>query len=106
NISAVTEQAASVLDTAGSEIAFRVPITSFEFRKQLMREHFNENYLESNKFPYATFGGKINGHINWNSDGTYPVTVSGNLEIHGIRKLYTIEATVTVKGTSVTAEAQ
>ncbi|WP_353185378.1 YceI family protein [Parapedobacter lycopersici] len=106
NISAVTKQAASALDTVTYEIAFRVPISSFEFRKQLMREHFNETYLASDKFPYARFGGKISGHIDWNSDGTYPVTVSGNLEIHGVRKFYTTEAVVTVKGALITAVAQ
>src|SRR5690606_27320278 len=106
NISAVTQRAASALDTKSREIAFKVPIKSFEFKKQLMQEHFNENYMESDKFPYATFSGKISERIDWSTDGTYPVTVAGTLEIHGVKKPYTTKATVEVNGMSVAATAK
>lgn len=106
NISAVTRKAASALDTTGNEIAFKVSIKTFEFEKQLMQEHFNENYMESDKFPHATFGGKINEPVNWNRDGTYRVTVAGNLEIHGVKKSYTTGATVEVKGGLITTHAK
>ena len=106
NISAITQQATSALDTTGNEIAFKVSIKSFEFKKPLMQEHFNENYLESDKFPHATFGGKIDEPINWGRDGTYRVTVAGNLEIHGVKKFYTTGATVEVKGGVITAHAK
>lgn len=106
NISAVTQQATSALDTASREIAFKAPIKSFAFKKQLMQEHFNENYLESDKFPHATFGGKINEPINWDRDGTYRVTVAGNLEIHGVKKFYTTNATIEVRGGMITATAK
>jgi len=104
DISAVTQKAASALDTGNNEIAFKVPITSFEFKKKLMQEHFNENYLESGKYPHATFGGKINEPIDWNRDGAYQVTVGGNLEIHGVKKFYTTSATIEVKGGVITAQ--
>lgn len=106
NILAVTEQATSALQISSNEIAFKVPIKSFEFRKPLMQEHFNENYLESDKFPYATFSGKIDGSVGWSKDGTYSVTAVGNLEIHGIKKRYTSPATIIVKGTSITAQTK
>lgn len=103
NISAVTQRAVSALNIASREIAFKVPIKSFDFRKRLMQEHFNENYMESDRFPYATFGGKINGSVDWSRDGAYPVTVTGNLEIHGIKKVYTTGATINVEGGQITA---
>jgi len=106
NISATTQKATSALDTKTSEIAVKVPIKSFEFKKQLMQEHFNENYMESEKFPYATFSGKINGPLEWDRDGRYRVTVAGNLEIHGVKKLYTTDATIEVKGGIITAHAK
>src|SRR5690554_1621545 len=59
NISAVTEKAVSALDTSSREVAFKVAIKTFVFRKQLMQEHFNENYMESDRFSHATFKGKI-----------------------------------------------
>lgn len=106
HISAVTEKAASALDTGRHEIAFKVAIKTFTFKKQLMQEHFNENYMESNRFPHATFNGKINGPVNWGRDGTYPVTVAGALDIHGVRRQYTTAATLTVVGASITATAK
>ena len=106
NITAVTEQANSALDMGANEIAFKVPIKSFVFKKRLMQEHFNENYLESDKFPYATFGGKIDSRINWKADGRHEVVVSGNLEIHGVRKRYTTRATVEVKDRTISAHAK
>src|SRR5690606_17902620 len=96
NILAVTEKAASALDTGRHEIAFKVAIRTFEFKKQLMREHFNENYMESDRFRYATFSGKIRERMDWNRDGRYPVTVVGTLHIHGVGKPYTVPATVVV----------
>ena len=106
NISAVTERAASALDTGRHEIAFKVAIKTFAFKKRLMQEHFNENYLESDRFPYATFKGKINEPIDWHREGTYPVTVVGTLDIHGVGKRYVTPAAITVNGETVTATAK
>src|SRR5690606_16173653 len=106
DISATTRKATSALDTNSNEIAFKVPIKSFEFNKRLMQEHFNENYMESDKFPYATFRGKINEPIDWDRDGVYRVAVAGSLEIHGVKKLYTTGAVLEVKGRIITAHAK
>ncbi|MFC3198907.1 YceI family protein [Parapedobacter deserti] len=106
NISAETKKAASALDMDKYEIAFKVPIKSFVFKKRLMQEHFNENYMESDKFPYATFSGKINEPLDWQRNGAYQVTVSGNLEIHGVKKLYTTTATIEVSETMVGTTAK
>lgn len=106
NIFAMTEKAASALDTSRHEVAFKVAVKTFEFKKQLMREHFNENYMESDRFPHATFTGKISEPINWDQDGVYSVSVTGTLDVHGVKKRYATAATITVKGESVTATAK
>jgi hypothetical protein len=85
DIEAVNKQVTCVLDMGTGEVAFRVPIHGFTFKNGLMQEHFNENYLESEKFPTALFKGKIFGvdSINLSS---YPqeVVLNGSLTIHGI----------------------
>src|SRR5205085_10925468 len=65
-----------------------VLIKGFEFQKALMQEHFNENYLESDKYPRGEFKGSIvnNSEINYSNPGTYPAKVKGQLTIHGITK--------------------
>lgn len=106
NIEASTSQAASALGLATYEVAFKVPIASFTFRKQLMQEHFNENYLESDKYPHATFGGKIEERVDWQVNGTHRVTVVGNLEIHGVRKRYSMDVVFEVADTVIHAHAK
>jgi len=70
----------AALDTESGDFVFRVLIRSFEFEKALMQEHFNENYLESHKFPNASFQGKVTNlsEIDFTKDGTYEATVEGN----------------------------
>lgn len=95
DIEAVNANAVPVLNTATNEIAIKVPVTSFIFKSQLMQDHFNENYLESEKFPFAIFKGKINEKIDFTKKLCYPVTVTGNLTMHGVEKCIVIEGTVT-----------
>ncbi len=61
DIEANTQTAVSVLDRKTGQIEFSVLIKSFTFEKALMQEHFNEDYLESDKFPKSTFKGHIDG---------------------------------------------
>jgi polyisoprenoid-binding protein YceI len=63
-----------------------------------MQEHFNENYMESNTFPKATFKGKFTGATaeDLKKPGTYKVTVSGDLTIHGVTKPVSYPGTITV----------
>ena len=65
-----------------------------------MEEHFNENYMESNTFPKANFKGTITdlSKINFSKDGTYPVTVKGDLTIHGVTKNIEAPGTITISG--------
>jgi polyisoprenoid-binding protein YceI len=85
-IEADNRQVNAALNSGTGDFVFKVLMKSFRFEKAQMQEHFNENYVESDKFPNATFLGKITNiaEINFTKDGTYPATVQGKLTIHGI----------------------
>jgi polyisoprenoid-binding protein YceI len=85
DIEAINDQVTCVLDLETGEVAFRVPIRGFTFKNALMQEHFNENYLESEKFPNAAFKGKIDSldSIKLSND-PQEVTLTGTMTIHGI----------------------
>src|SRR5687767_6559813 len=86
NIEAHSNSVQSILNTATKSVAFIITIRSFQFKKDLMQEHFNEKYLESDKFPNATYSGKINEDIDLSADGTYNVTSTGKITMHGQEK--------------------
>jgi len=97
NIFATNKAAASIIDFDKKDFAFVVPIKSFEFEKELMKEHFNENYMESDKYPNSSFKGKIDGDYDITKNGEYKVNATGNLDIHGVKQERTIPATIIVK---------
>ena len=105
NISAVNNQVMSTLALASGELQFSVLINAFHFKKSKMEEHFNENYMESDKFPKALFKGKIIelSKINLTVDGSYPVQVSGEITIHGVTKTITTSGMISVKSGIITA---
>ena len=108
NISADNNQVVSVLNTQTGELQFSLLIKNFHFKKALMEEHFNENYIESEKFPKSTFKGNIAdiSKVNFNSDGTYNVSVAGDLTLHGVTQKVTSNGTITVKGGKINASAK
>lgn len=97
DIEAISNSASSVFDMESGKIQWAVLVKSFEFEKALMQEHFNENYMESNKYPKATFKGVMADlkKLNLTKDGNYSIPVNGTLLIHGITK--TIETTAEFK---------
>lgn len=107
DIKADNNQVMSVLNTQNGELQFSVLIKSFHFEKALMEEHFNENYLESAKYPKSTFKGTITdiAKVNFAVDGVYPVSVSGDLTMHGVAKKVTTTGKITVKGGKITGNA-
>jgi polyisoprenoid-binding protein YceI len=107
DIEAQNNQAVSILDPTTGALAFNLLVKSFEFKVKLMQEHFNENYMESDKYPKSTFNGKItnNSSINYNKDGIYPAEVSGDLTIHNVTKPMTTKGTIEVKNGIVAAKA-
>lgn len=105
DIEAKSNLAGSALNIKTGEIIFRVKITSFQFDKKLMQEHFNENYMESDKYPLSEFKGKIEDCEKLAKDGTYKLNVSGTLQIHGVGKPYSTAATFNVKNGTIKAIA-
>jgi polyisoprenoid-binding protein YceI len=103
-----THSAASALDKQSGQLEFSVLIKSFAFQKALMQEHFNENYLESDKYPKAQFKGNIEdvSKVKFNQPGDYTVTVSGELMLHGQTKRISTQAIfkVTPEGINATSE--
>jgi len=97
NIDATNTKVNSFLNTATNEVMFIVHIRGFEFNKDLMQEHFNEKYMESDKYPTSTFKGKINDNIDYTKDGTYNVTATGKLMIHGVERDINTPGTVTIE---------
>lgn len=84
DIKAVNTKATSIIDVTTRAMVIAIPIKSFVFKKKLMQEHFNENYLESDTYPKAVFKGKIS---DWSGEeGTVMASAIGTLEIHGVTK--------------------
>jgi polyisoprenoid-binding protein YceI len=106
-IEAVNQQADAKLATNG-QMVFMVAIKAFKFANATMEEHFNENYMESTKYPRASFMGTVTNlkEVDFTKDGTYKVAVTGNMTIHGITKPVTATGTIEVKGGKVHAKSK
>ena len=98
DIAAQADDGLSLWNTRTGEISFRVNIRSFQFEKGKMQEHFNENFMESHKYPYATFKGKVTDQPDLFKEGTYDIKLVGVLNIHGAEKEREVQAKVQVKG--------
>ena len=105
DISGESKAVKSILNTTTNEVLIIASIRQFHFPKGLMEEHFNENYMESDKYPTATYTGKINETIDYSVKGTYPVTTTGKLKIHGVEKDRTEKGTLTIDGSKITMHA-
>jgi hypothetical protein len=108
NIDGENNEVLSLLDPQNKEIAFQVLITGFKFEKALMQEHFNENYMESSKYPKASFKGvfKEPSKIDFNKDGKYEVPISGELTIHGVAKKIEINSIIIIAGKKVSGQSK
>jgi len=107
NIQAVSKSGALVLDKSAGAVQMSVLLKGLTFEKALMQEHFNENYLETSKFPKAEFKGTIDNlaSVNFSKDGTYTTKVSGNMTMHGVTKPLTAPVTFIVKGGQISSTA-
>ena len=86
--------------------AFKVRMASFiGFNSKLQNEHFNENYVETVKFPEAGFNGKIIEDIDFTEDGTYIVRAKGNLSIHGVPQERIIKCEVVIKNKKISVKS-
>ncbi len=105
NIEATNKSATSIYDAATGDLQFMLLMTGFEFERDLMQKHFNENYMESDKFPKSTFKGKVDDitKVNLTKDGTYTVGITGTLEMHGQKKEIKTTAIFVVKAGKISA---
>jgi len=96
-----------VFDAVTGQLEFSVLIKGFKFEKAMMQVHFNENYMESDKYPKSLYKGTL---LNWStirldSDNVYQVNVNGQLTIRGITKPFMCPGKLTVKGGVISAFA-
>lgn len=108
DIKAENNEAISVLNAGTGDVEFKIAIKSFHFPKAAMEEHFNDDdYMASDKFPKADFKGKITNisSVNFSKDGTYDVSVTGNLTVKDVTKPVSADGTITVKNGIVAAAA-
>lgn len=101
-IEAESRDLRGLISTGNKSFALTVLIRTFQgFNSPLQREHFNENYLESHKFPAATFEGKFIEEVNFEKDGNFNARAKGILTIHGISQERLIKTNVSVKNGSI-----
>jgi polyisoprenoid-binding protein YceI len=106
DIKALNKTTSGVIDTETNKFSFKVKIKDFVFPSSLMQEHFNENYMESEKFPHSTFKGNIKGDYNLLKDGNYPVVAIGELNIHGVNKQVEIPSIIQVSNNKATFSSE
>lgn len=106
-IKASSNQVQGLIDPATNQFAFTVDIKTFQgFNSALQREHFNEKYMESDKYPRARFSGKIIEPVDLKADGTYNVRAKGDLDIHGKKQTRIIKSTITVSNGTLTVKSR
>lgn len=93
DIKAENTKAVSMFDATTNDVAYSIPIKDFKFAKSLMQEHFNEKYMESEKYPKSTFEGKIVGFQS-SAQGIQPVRAQGKMTIHGVTRDVDIPGTL------------
>ena len=106
DIKGENNQVYAIIDAGKKNLAFAALLKGFIFPKELMQEHFNENYVESDKYPKATFSGAYTGDVALDKDGVYKVMVKGNLTLHNVTRPVETPATLEVKAGHVVGVAE
>jgi hypothetical protein len=108
DIKADNNQVVGVLDISTGEMVFQALIKSFHFDRALMEEHFNENYMESDKIPKSVFKGKITNlaSVDFTKNGTYNVNVEGDLTIHDVTNKISTKGTIEVISGGINANSK
>ena len=107
DIDARHQQVAAVVDLGTGQMAFSMLMKGFVFKRTLMQEHFNENYVESDKYPKATFAGRLVAFdaATLTTAGPHPVQVAGDLTLHGVTRKVQVPGTLELKNGRLLAEA-
>jgi len=105
-IRAASNELIGLIDIGKNNFSFKIDIRSFQgFNSPLQKEHFNENYMESDKYPNASFKGKIIEDVDFSVDGTYQVRAKGTLTIHNVSRERIIQSDITVKKNIITVHS-
>jgi len=101
-IQAQSLKLSGLLKISDKSFAFTVPMRSFEgFNSELQRTHFNENYVESAKYPDATFEGKIIEDIDFSVPGTYDIRGKGKFIVHGVEQVRIIKCRLIIQNDKI-----
>jgi len=106
DIKAKNTRANSIINLSNRELVVRIPVSQFQFSNKLMQQHFNENYMESEKYPYAIFKGRIIEELDLSKPGVYSVNTSGTLTIHGVDQDRKLSGKLTVGENSLVLETK
>lgn len=101
DIEALSDKGVSAINISTGAVYFKVAIATFEFEKSLMQKHFNTEYMQSDIYPYAVFKGTLEQKIPIGQEGVFPVTVKGELTIHGVSKLYEAAGFMEIKANEI-----
>jgi hypothetical protein len=104
-IEGINKKVASILNTETGDIVVSTLVRSFKFEEALVEEHFNENYMESHKFPKSIFKGKITNYnsIDFSKNGNHKILIEGKLTIHGVTNYIKESGTLMIKGETISA---
>ncbi|GHB55725.1 YceI family protein [Persicitalea jodogahamensis] len=105
DINAVNKKTQVLLDVTTGEMAVLMNMRDFDFPNELMEEHFNENYMESAKYPKATFKGKLDQPVDFSKNGTYQLSASGTFTVHGVSQSRSLQGTLTVQGDKISIDS-
>jgi polyisoprenoid-binding protein YceI len=106
-IRASSRELRGAVDGDKKTFAFRVRVRSFEgFNSELQKEHFNENYLQSEKYPEATFSGKIIEDIDFSKPGSYTIRAKGKLTVHGVEQERIIKSDIEIKSNKLVVRSR
>lgn len=106
-IKAASSKMQGAIDATKRSFAFSIDINSFEgFNSPLQKEHFNENYMESSKYPRASFAGRIIEDDDFTKDGSYNLRAKGKFTIHGVEQERIILADIQVKNGIIQLKSQ
>lgn len=101
DIYAVNTLSKPIMSATTGDIQINISNRDFVFQSRLMGDHFNKDYMETDKYPHTTFKGKVNEQIDYAKDGINQVTVTGTMDMHGVQKTITIPGTITIQNGTI-----
>lgn len=101
DILGVNKKTQVVIDTETGQVSVKLNMVDFQLPKSLMQKHYNEKYMETEKFPKGGFEGKIDKAPDWSKDGVYDVSATGVLTVHGVGQKRTLKGKLQIKGGEV-----